>query len=335
MNQKFMVLVMVLVLKRKDLEEILSMKEVIDAVEKAFLEFFNGTAKVPLRTIIDVEKHEGTMLYMPCYLEGNDALAIKIVSVYEKNLKKGLPTIFATVLVNDPETGKPLAIMEGGYLTAMRTGATSGVATKYLARKDSKVVGIIGAGVQARTQLWAVCEVRHIEKALVYDVDVKRAKVFAEEMSKKLGIDIEVAKSSEEVAKNSDVLVLATTAKEPVINGEWIKEGTHITSIGWVGPKGRELDSKTVKKSKLIVDSKEAVLSESGDIIIPIREGIIDKNHIYAELGEIVSGIKKGRVSDEEITLFKSVGLAIEDAITAKLAYEKALEKGIGIEIEL
>lgn len=325
---------MVLILKRKDLKETLSMKDVISAVEKAFLEFFNRTAKVPLRTIIEVEKHEGVMLYMPCYLEGNDALAIKIVSVYKKNPEKGLPTIFATVLVNDPETGRPLAIMEGGYLTAMRTGATSGVATKYLARRDSKVVGIIGAGVQARTQLWAVCEVRNIEKALVYDVDIKRAESFAEKMGKRFGIDIKVAKSGEKVARNSDILILSTTSKEPVIKGDWIGKGTHIISIGWVGREGRELDSSTVKKSKLVVDSREAVLSESGDIIIPIKEGVIDENHIYAELGEIVSGSKKGRISDEEITLFKSVGLAIEDAITAKLAYERALEKGIGMEVE-
>ncbi|ALM75100.1 ornithine cyclodeaminase family protein [Thermococcus barophilus] len=323
-----------LVLSRNDLEKILSMKEVIKAIEKAFLELYNGTAKVPLRTIIDIEKHKGTMLYMPCYLEENDALAIKVVSVYEENLKKGFPTIFATVLVNDPETGKPLAIMEGGYLTAMRTGATSGVATRYLARKDSRTVGIIGAGVQARTQLWAVYEVRPLKKVFVYDISMERAKSFADYMSKKLGIEIIIAKSPEEVVRNSDILILATTAKQSVIDGDWIREGTHINSIGWVGPEGRELDSKTVRKAKLIVDSKDAVLKESGDIIIPIKEGIIDESHIYAELGEIVSGAKKGRTSNEEITLFKSVGLAIEDAITAKLAYEKAIKENIGKEVE-
>ncbi|AHF80439.1 ornithine cyclodeaminase family protein [Thermococcus paralvinellae] len=323
-----------LVLSRNDLEKILSMKEVIKAIEKAFLELYNRTAKVPLRIIIDIEKHKGTMLYMPCYLEENDALAIKVVSVYGENLKKGFPTIFATVLVNDPETGKPLAIMEGGYLTAMRTGATSGVATKYLARKDSRTVGIIGAGVQARTQLWAVYEVRPLKKVFVYDISMERAKSFADYMSKKLGIEIIIAKSPEEVVRNSDILILATTAKQPVIDGDWIREGTHINSIGWVGPEGRELDSKTVRKAKLIVDSKDAVLKESGDIIIPIKEGIIDESHIYAELGEIVSGAKKGRTSNEEITLFKSVGLAIEDAITAKLAYEKAIKENIGKEIE-
>jgi len=326
---------MVLILTRNDLEKILSMKEVIDAVEKAFIELYNRTAKVPLRTIVDIEKHKGTMLYMPCYLEENGALAIKIVSVYEKNLEKGLPTIFATVQVNDPETGKPLALMEGGYLTAMRTGATSGVATKYLARKDSKVAGIIGAGVQARTQLWAVFEVRPIEKAFVYDISRERARAFAEEMSRKFGIDVIVTENAREVAKNSDILILATTSKVPVISGDWIKEGTHVNSVGWVGREGRELDSKTVKMSKLVVDSREAILKESGDVIIPIEEGVIDESHIYAELSEIVSGVKRGRTSDEEVTLFKSVGLAIEDAVTAKLVYEKAVKEGLGIKIEL
>ncbi|MCD6143797.1 hypothetical protein [Thermococcus sp.] len=325
----------VLLLSRKDLEKILPMRDVIEAVEQAFRELYYKKAKVPLRTIIEIEKHNGFLLYMPSYLEDSNALAIKVVSLYPENPKKGLPSVLASVLVNDPKTGEPLALMEGTYITAMRTGAASGVATKYLARKDAKIVGIIGAGVQARTQLWAVSEVRDIEKALVYDVNKERAKVFAEEMAKKIGVEINVSLTAQEVAENADVLVVATTAKEPVIKGEWVKEGTHINSIGWVGKDARELDSETVRKSKLVVDSREGVLNESGDILIPIKEGVIDETHIYAELNEIVTGIKKGRENDNEITLFKSVGLAIEDAITAKLAYETALELRIGTKVEL
>ncbi|ACS89699.1 MAG TPA: ornithine cyclodeaminase family protein [Thermococcaceae archaeon] len=324
-----------LLLTRNDLKKVLSMRETIDAVEKAFLEFYHKKAEVPLRTIIEIEKHNGFLLYMPSYLKESEALAIKVVSLYAQNPKKDLPSVLATILINDPETGKPLALMEGTYITAMRTGAASGVATKYLARKDAKIVGIIGAGVQARTQLWAISEVRDIEKALVYDVNKERAKVFAEEMAKKIGIEINISLTAQEIAENADVLVVATTAKEPVIKGEWIKEGTHINSIGWMGKDARELDSETVRKSKLVVDSKEGVLNESGDILIPIKEGVIDETHIYAELSEIVAGIKRGRENDNEITLFKSVGLAIEDAITAKLAYETALELGIGTKVEL
>ncbi len=324
-----------LLLSRSDLEKLISMKEVIESVERAFLELYNGKAKVPLRTIIEVEKHNGFILYMPSYLEDSEALAVKVVSLYPENTKKGLPSVLASILLNDPKTGAPLALMEGTFITAMRTGAASGVATKYLARKDSKIAGIIGAGVQARTQLWAVCEVRNIEKALVYDINPKNAKKFAEEMSKKLGIEIKTVESAREATEKSDILIVATTAREPVVKGGWIREGTHINSVGWVGRDARELDSETVRKSKLVVDSKEGVLNESGDIIIPMKEGVIDEGHIHAELAEIVAGVKKGRENNREITLFKSVGLAIEDAITAKLAYEKALEHGVGTNVEL
>ncbi|NJE25161.1 ornithine cyclodeaminase family protein [Thermococcus sp. MV5] len=324
-----------LLLSRNDLKKVLSMRETIDAVETAFLEFYHEKAEVPLRTIIEIKKHNGFLLYMPSYLKESEALAIKVVSLYAQNPKKGLPSVLATILLNDPETGKPLALMEGSYITAMRTGAASGVATKYLARKDAKIVGTIGAGVQARTQLWAVCEVRDIKEALVYDLNENRAKTFAEEMSNKLGIEILTASSPQDVAKNVDILIVATTATRPVISGEWIQNGTHINSIGWMGKNARELDSETVKRSKLVVDSREGVLSESGDILIPIQEGIIDETHVYAELGEIVAGVKAGRKHEKEITLFKSVGLAIEDAITAKLAYEKALKLGVGTEVTL
>jgi ornithine cyclodeaminase/alanine dehydrogenase len=217
----------------------------------------------------------------------------------------------------------------------MRTGATSGVATRYLAGEDSDSVGIIGAGVQARTQLWAVCEARQIEKAEVYDIDIGKARDFAIEMAEKLGIEVSVEESPQRVAKNSDILIIATTSRVPVIEGRWLEGKVHINSVGWVGPDGRELDSSTVEMARLFVDSKEAVLEESGDIIIPIKEGVVTEGKIDGEIGELVSGIKEGRRAEDGITLFKSVGLAIEDAAVAELAYEKALKEGIGLEVEL
>jgi len=327
---------MVLILTKTDLEKILAMREVMEVVEGAFAQLAKGMVKMPLRTIIGVDEYKGFIFYMPAYLEGSDALAVKIVSLYEENLEKySLPTIFATIQLNDPKTGMPLALMEGGYITAMRTGAASGVATKYLARENSRVVGIIGAGAQARMQLWAVSEAGDVEKAFVYDAVTERAKGYAEEMSKRLGVNIIAVSSAEKAVREADILITATTAKEPVLNGNWLQPGTHINAIGWMGRDARELDSNTVKGTKLIVDSKEAVLAESGDILIPIREGVITKDHIYAELGEIVIGRKAGRVSDNEITLWKSVGLAIQDAATAKLAYQKAQEMNVGREIKL
>jgi ornithine cyclodeaminase/alanine dehydrogenase len=327
---------MVLILTKADLEKILEMKDVMRVVEEAFAEFTRGTAKVPLRTLLSVSKHMGSILYMPAYLEGSDALAVKVVSVYERNLERyGLPTILATIQMNDPRTGELIALMEGSYITAMRTGAATGVATKYLARKNSKFVGVIGAGAQSRTQLWAIHEVLSLERVLVYDAIKGRAKKYAEEMSKKLGVNIISKDKIDDVVKNADVLVVATTAKEPVFDGDLLQSGIHINSIGWMGPDARELDSKTVSKVKLVVDSRDAVLAESGDIIIPIKEGVITKDHIYAELGEIIIGKKTGRLSNNEITLWKAVGLAVQDVATAKLAYRKAKEIGVGKEIKL
>lgn len=327
---------MVLVLTKSDLECVISMKETIEAVERAFAELAQGTAYVPLRSIVNIEEHKGTVLAMPAYLGEDKSLVVKIVSVFEQNpVKYSIPTIFATVILNNPDTGKPLAVMEGGFLTAMRTGAASGVATKCLSRPNSKIVGVIGTGVQARAQLWAVSEVRKIEKASVYDVIPQRSEEYAREMSKKLGIDILQVNNVEKAVKGVDILIVATTAREPVISGMLIELGTHINSVGWMGPNSRELDTETVRKSKLIVDSREAVLSDSGDILIPIKEGAITKDHIYSELGEIVAGKKKGRASDKEITLWKSVGIAIQDAAVAKLAYESAVDKKLGTEVRL
>jgi ornithine cyclodeaminase/alanine dehydrogenase len=271
---------------------------------------------------------------MPAYLEEMGSLSTKIVTVFERNLEKNVPTIMATVILNSAETGAPLAIMEGTFITAMRTGAVCGVATKYLARRDARTVGVFGAGVQARTQLMAMCAVRDIERAFIYDMFGNRADAFASEMSKKLNIPIEKRKIND-IVKESDIIVTATTAKTPVFDGNLVKPGTHLNLIGSFKPEVREVDEVVIKKSKIVVDQKAAALEEAGDIIIPLKAGIITEAHIYAELGELVTGIKPGRTSNSEITLFKSVGLGIQDCATALLAYSKAKEKGIYREIDL
>ncbi len=326
---------MVLLLSRGDLEKILDMGKVIDLMEKAFSALVQGKAMVPLRPKITIQKYNGTMLYMPAYIEPLKALAVKIVSVYPENYKLRLPTIHATIQLNNPETGEPLALMEGNYITAMRTGAASGLATKYLSREDSEILGVIGAGVQSFTQIWAVKMVREIKKVLIYDVKAERARKLSGKVKEKLDVEAKPMEKAEETVKLSDILVTATTSVKPVLRGEWIKPGTHINSIGWMGRDARELDTETVKKSRVVVDSREAVLAESGDILIPIREGAITEDHIYAEIGEIATGLKRGRISSKEITLWKSVGLAVQDASTAKFAYEKALEENIGFKYSL
>lgn len=325
---------MVTVLSRSDLEKILNMKDVIEYVEMAFLELQRGTAILPMRATITLAEKHGWIGVMPAYLGRIGSLSTKIVTVFEKNLEKNMPTIMATIILNDSETGAPLAIMDGTLVTAMRTGAVCGAATKYLARKDSKIVGIFGAGVQARTQLMAMRVVRDIKRALVHDVVKERAESFASEMSNALRIPVEECDPKELVAQ-SDIIVTATTSKTPVFDGNWVKPGTHLNLIGSFKPDVREVDEKVIKKAKIVVDQKSAALEEAGDIIIPLKAGIITERDIYAELGELVAGLKPGRTSDSEITLFKSVGLGIQDCAAAWLAYARAKEKGVGIEVEL
>ncbi|MBS7634361.1 ornithine cyclodeaminase family protein [Candidatus Bathyarchaeota archaeon] len=325
---------MVLMLSRSDLEKLLNMKDVMEYVETAFLELQSGTAILPMRATITLAEKHGWIGIMPAYLGRMGSLSTKIVTVFEKNLEKNMPTIMATIILNDSETGAPLAIMDGTLVTAMRTGAVCGVATKYLARKDSKIIGIFGAGVQARTQLMAMCVARDIKRALVHDIVKERAESFASEMSEVLRIPVEACEPRELVVQ-SDIIVTATTSKIPVFNGNWVKPGTHLNLIGSFKPDVREVDETVIKKAKIVVDQKSAALEEAGDIIIPLKAGIITEKDIYAELGELAAGLKPGRTSDSEITLFKSVGLGIQDCAAAWLAYTRAKEKGVGIEVEL
>ncbi len=326
---------MPLLLSRNDVAQVLEMADCMDVVEKAFAELASGTAVLPLRT--SITPPEGLSLYMPAYLKELGALACKVVTVYKNNpTKHNLPTTIGKVLLQDPKTGDVVCIMDGGYLTAVRTGAASGVATRYLAR-DAKgqVAGVFGAGVQARTQLWAVAVARELSKACVYDLSKETVEKFASEMSDKLDLEVVKADSPESVLEQADIVCTATSSSTPLFDGEKVRAGTHINGIGSHTPNARELDTAIVKRSKFVADTIEACLNEAGDIIIPIQEGAVDESHIHAELGEIIIGKKPSRESDEEITLFKSNGLAIQDVATAKLVYDRAVQHGIGTEVEL
>ncbi len=325
---------MPLLLNRNDVISVLTMKDCMKVVEKAFAELSNGTAVLPLR--IGITPPDGLALYMPAYLKEMGALACKVVTVYKNNPSKyDLPTTIGKVLLQDPETGNVICIMDGGYLTAIRTGAASGVATCLLARKeDGQTAGIYGAGVQAKMQLWAVAEARKLSKALVYDVSAEAASKFAEEMSKKLNLNI-IAVSDADMLTDCDIICTATSSPTPLFDGTKIKKGAHINGIGSHTPNARELDTEIIKRSKFIGDSKEACFKEAGDIMIPIAEGAISAEHFYAELGEIITGKRNGRIHNDEITIFKSNGLAIQDVATAKLIYDKAIEAGIGTMIDI
>lgn len=324
-----------LLLNQNDVMKVLDMAQCMEIVEKAFAELASGTAVLPLR--INLFTEEGLALYMPAYLKEMGVLACKVVTSYVNNpAKHNLPTIMGKVLLQDPETGDVTCIMDGGYLTAVRTGAASGVATRYLAREDKgQKVGIFGAGAQARTQLWAMTIARDITKACVYDVDDEAVSRFITEMTDKLKLDIIKATSPEQILEEADIICTASSSPMPLFDGSKVREGTHINGVGSHTPKAREMDTAIIKRSKVIADSYDACLREAGDIIIPIEEGAIDKSHLHAELGEVITGKKSGRADAREITLFKSNGLAIQDVAAARLVYDKAVQDGIGTSVEL
>ena len=327
----------VLLLSRENIGSLLKMEEVIQAVEEGFRQYGLGNVLMPVRQSIVLERYNGMMLTMPAYVNGEiDALGQKVVTSYPDNPRAhDLPTILATIQLLDPKTGTCLAMMDGTSITAMRTGAASAVATKYLARKDASRVAVLGAGVQAQTQLMALSKVRDIVLAKVFDPLTDRKGSFCRKMSRMLGFDVKPAESPEEASRNSDIIVCASTSKTPLLDSKWLAPGTHINAIGSHTPNAREVDSATVLSSKLVVDSREAVLKEAGDIIIPIKEGIVTASHIWAELGEIVIGRKAGRTADQEMTLFKSVGLAVQDISTADLAYRHAIRRNIGTPVDI
>lgn len=327
-----------LLLTREDVQQAVSMAQAIQAVKGAFAQLSAGRATVPLRTQLPVPKHDGVTLLMPAYLSETDSLAVKVVSVFPNNAQMDLPTIHALVIVVDATTGQPIAAIDGTYLTALRTGAASGAATELLARADARQVAIFGAGTQGRTQLQAVCDVRAIAKVRVYDQVPTRAEKYVTEMKQrggKIPSDIKVAESPADAVADADIICTATTSNTPVFRDADLRPGVHINGVGSYTPEMQEVAEATVARAKVVVDSRAACLAEAGDLIIPLRKGQISEEDIHAELGEIVLGQRAGRQTDTEVTFFKSVGNAVQDAAVASLALLAAREKGLGTELAL
>lgn len=324
---------MVLFLSREDVESAVTIREAVEAVEAAFREIGENTASAPNRPYMDLPQYEGGFLLNMGFLMKANYVGVKIASSFPNNKFMGLPTVASIITLHDPKTGIPLAIMEGGYLTALKTGAAGGVAAKYLSRPDSEVVGVIGAGVQARTQLWAVCVVRDVRKAVVYDVERHQAQKFAEEMAARLDLSIQPMDTVKELVKKSDILITATTSKKPVFPGEHVREGVHVTGIGSFTTDAAEIDEECFKKARSVfIDNWEAL--EVGDLRFPLQRGVITRQKIH-HLSDVVIGKIRGRVSDNDITVFKSVGGAPYDVAVAARTFELAKTKGVGREIEL
>lgn len=327
-----------LILTADDVRKALPMNQAIEAMKSAYASLSNGTAVVPLRTRLPIPNSEALSLFMPAYVHSLEAqaLAIKVVSLFPTNPARGLAYIQAAVLVFDSETGRAIALLEGSSLTAIRTGAASGAAIDLLARKDSKVAAVFGAGAQGRTQLEAACTARQIETAYIFDADTEKAKSFAEEMKGKNSIpqDMRVAQSAKEAIENADIICTATTSTKPVFDDKDLNAGTHISAVGSYLPEMQEVPAETLLRAKIFIDSRSASLEEAGDLIQPLRAGLFDESHIWGELGEVVSGRISGRQSQEEITYFKSVGIAVQDAMAAQGALKNARTMNIGKEVD-
>uniref|UniRef100_A0A7J2TL74 Alanine dehydrogenase n=1 Tax=Archaeoglobus fulgidus TaxID=2234 RepID=A0A7J2TL74_ARCFL len=315
-----------LLLTRRDVESLITMKEAIDAVEEAFRLYATSKAKMPPKIYLTLEN--GDFRAMPSYLKGY--AGIKWVNSHPKNPEKGFPTVMAVLILNNPENGFPLAVMDATFLTSLRTGAAGGVAAKYLARKDSRVFGFIGCGRQAIFQLLAIREIFDVELVKAHDISKKAENDFKKFCEEK-GIECRIMDARN--VCECDVLITTTPSTSPVVKGEWIREGMHINAVGADAPGKQELEPEILKMAKIIVDDIEQAL-HSGEVNVAHSMGMINKEDIYATLGEIVAGIKKGREGNE-ITIFDSTGLAIQDLAVASIVYEKALKNNFGIKLEL
>ncbi len=325
-----------LLLNGKDMKNIFSMREAVESCKKAFRTFSAGESVVPLRTNISIPKYKGTTLFMPGYIESMNVSGIKIVSVFPGNPEKGLPSVPATMVLINSTTGEVCCVLDGTYLTRLRTGAAAGAATDVLARNDAKIGALIGTGGQALTQLEAMLTVRELDEVRIYSRNRSKAEAFIELAKDDLGLStthLISVESSDEAITGADIITAVTTSKKPVFDGKKVKPGAHVNGVGSFMPDMQELDEEIINRAdKIFFDSLDAVLAEAGDFIIPLKKDNINKEKINGELGQVLVGKVKGRESKDEITLFKTVGIAVQDLVTASEIYKKALIKKSGYE---
>jgi len=319
-------------------KDLLSLSEVVEAVESAFEQKGLGRVQMPAKIYLYYRDYGGDLRTMPAFLEGLGVSAVKIVNVHPKNpTENGLPTVMAIITLIDPATGAPIAIMGGTTITDMRTGAAGGIAAKYLARKNSRVIGLVGAGAQARTQLMGLLEVyKTLKEVRVWSRTEDTKRKFVAETQQAYGDSFQVvpAKSVRKAVEGADIVVTTTPSRKSLLMNDMVSPGMHINCIGADAVGKEELDPNILKRAKIIVDDWEQA-SHSGEINVPLSRGILTKHNIWAEIGDIVAGLKSGREREEEITVFTSTGLAVQDAVTAQIAYSKAISANVGRFIRL
>jgi len=327
-----------LLLRRKEVESLLDLNRLIEALGPAMAELSAGRVSMPARIAALVRERRGLLATMPVYLPSTRTLSTKLVSVFPENEARGVPTHQAVILVFDAETGSPHALMDGTSVTAARTAAGSALSARLLARPDARVLLIIGTGVQARAHAAAIPRVRPIREIRVVGRDPQKAMRLAAEITQEQGIRTFACEAAEKNFAGAHIICAATHAAEPVVKGAWLQPGTHVTSVG-LHPEGREVDAEAVRKSWVVVETREAALASgpggANDLKWPIRDGLIGEDHIHAEIGELISGAKPGRTSAEQITLYKSVGVAVQDAVAARLVLDAAEKQGVGREVEV
>jgi len=321
----------ILILDTLQIRELLPMTECIELMADALTALARGEVFQPLRTIIRPPEARGLLGLMPAFRAGErGAFGMKAICVFPENPAKGKDAHQGAVVLFSRETGEMLALMNASEITAIRTAAVSAVATRLLAREDAHQLAIIGAGVQARTHLTALASVRPITHARIACRNVEHAEELAREMQTQFSFPIEPVRTNEEAVRGADLIVTATSSLEPVINREWISPGAHINAIGTHSPNSREIDGATMGAARIFTDRRESALNEAGDYLLAAKEGLVTPESILGEIGEILIGAKPGRTSENEITLFKSLGLAIEDVATANYLYNKAQAQNAG-----
>jgi alanine dehydrogenase len=319
-----------LILSEADVRQLLPMEELIPAMADALAAFSAGAVQQPLRTVIEVGASKAFFGVMPAFIPESGALGTKLVTVFGSNLALGLPSHLATIVLLDSTTGEMRGLLDGRYITEARTAAVSAVSTRHLARPDASQLAIIGSGVQAWSHLEALRLVRTLSEVRVWSPTAAHRERFAREAEQKLSMPVRTARSAEEALDGADLIVLVSSAREPVARSAWVGEGAHVCAVGACRPDQREMDSDLVARGQLFVDSRTGALAEAGDIVLPIKERRFTADHIAGELGEVVSGRVTGRSSSSDVTIFKSLGMAVEDVAAAHLAFEKAAARGLG-----
>lgn len=324
----------VLIVNQQEVARLLPMPECIDAMAQALQALASGEVLLPLRQVVRLPEREAALASMPAYSRPLRAIGVKVITVFPNNRGTPYDSHQGAVLLFEAEHGSLRAIVDATEVTAIRTAAVSAVATRLLAREDAGDLAILGSGVQARTHLEAMLHVRKIRRIRVWSRTLEHARAFAEREAKRHGVEIEVVNSARGAVKGADLICTATSSREPVLKGEWVSPGAHINAVGASVPTARELDTALVKKARLFVDRRESALNEAGEFLIAKSEGAIGDDHIRGEIGEVLLGKVAGRRSPSEITLFKSLGLAIEDLASVDRIYSRALDQGVGTWVE-